>query len=218
MRRGAGAVGMMTAMALPPLSTEPPPAPPGSPWRTTAVQPQYANAWISVREDAVVRPDGAPGIYGVVSFRNRALGAVPLLADGSTVLVGQHRYTLDSYTWEIPEGGGDPSLPAQHEMARELREETGLVGRRWLSLGAIHTSNSVTDELGHLWLVEDLEEGPTDPEGTEVLQRWRLPFPQAVEMAGCGALTDSLTVAGLLRAARVLERRSPGGEDRAPTA
>jgi 8-oxo-dGDP phosphatase len=194
-------------MDLPPPTTDPPSPPETSPWRTTGTRPQYANPWIDVREDAVIRPDGARGIYGVVSFRNLALGAVPLFDDGTTMLVGQHRYTLDAYSWEIPEGGGDPSRPPREEMARELAEETGLVGRRWTPLGSIHTSNSVTDELGHLWLVEDLSSGPPAPEGTEILQRWRLPLEQAVDLAARGVLTDSLTVIGLLRAARLLEHR-----------
>lgn len=205
-------------MSLPPITAHPPPPPATSPWRTRGTRQHYRNPWIEVREDDVVRPDGAPGIYGVVSFRNVALGAVPLLADGTTVLVGQHRYTLGGYSWELPEGGGDPSRPPADEMARELREETGLVGGRWTPLGSIHTSNSVTDELGHLWLVEDPQPGPMDPDGTEVLQRWRLPFAQAAEMAATGHLTDSLTVAGLLRAARLLQARPAEGEGGPPAA
>jgi 8-oxo-dGTP pyrophosphatase MutT (NUDIX family) len=194
-------------MSLPPVSTHPPIPPPGSPWRARGTRDVYGNAWIAVREDDVVRPDGEPGIYGVVSFRSLALGAVPLLEDGTTVLVGQHRYTLDAYSWEIPEGGGDPTRDPQEEMARELAEETGLRGRTWTPLGSVHTSNSVTDELGHLWLVEDLSPGIPAPDGTEILQRWRLPLAQAVELAARGVLTDSLTVAGLLRAAWVLDSR-----------
>jgi 8-oxo-dGDP phosphatase len=201
-----GSPGTMSAMSDP----QPPPAPPAAgpdPWRRTATRAVYANAWIRVREDRVLRPDGSDGIYGVVEFRNLALGAVPLFADGSTVLVGQHRYPLGAYSWEIPEGGGDPGRAAQEEMARELREETGLVGRRWTDLGGIHTSNSATDETGRLWLVEDLEVGPPAPDATEVLQRWRLPLEHAVDLAASGELTDALTVVGLLRAAHHLGLR-----------
>jgi 8-oxo-dGDP phosphatase len=194
---------MLAMPLLPPTA----PAPGPNPWRRTASRDVYANDWIRVREDAVVRPDGSPGVYGVVSFRTVALGAVPLHADGTTVLVGQHRYTLGAWSWEIPEGGGDPSRPMQEEMARELAEETGLRGATWTSLGPIHTSNSVTDEVGHLFLVEDLEEGAADPEPTEELRCWRLPLAEAVELAATGVLTDSLTVAGLLRAERLVARR-----------
>jgi 8-oxo-dGDP phosphatase len=183
-------------------------SPPGDdPWRRTGSREVYANPWIRVREDAVVRPDGKPGIYGVVELRNLALGCVPLFADGTTVLVGQHRYTLGAYSWEIPEGGGDPTVDPLVEIQRELREETGLVARSWTPLGRVHTSNCVTDELGLLWLAEDLVEGADDPDDTEVLRTWRLPLAEAVDMAADGRLTDSLTVAGLLRAARLLEQR-----------
>ncbi len=178
-----------------------------NPWRTTGSRHVYANPWIRVREDQVVRADGSPGIYGVVAFQNLALGAVPLFADGSTVLVGQYRYTLDTWSWEIPEGGGDPARGAVEEMGRELREETGLVARSWTPLGELHTSNSVTDERALLFLAEDLEQHDAQPEPSEQLLRWRLPFDQAVAMALDGRVTDALSVAGLLRAADVLRRR-----------
>ena len=182
--------------------------PPGhDPWRRTGSREVYANPWIRVREDEVVRPDGKPGIYGVVELRHLALGCVPLFADGTTVLVGQHRYTLGAYSWEIPEGGGDPALDPLAEIQRELAEETGLVASSWTPLGRVHTSNCVTDELGLLWLAEDLVEGPQDPDDTEVLRTWRLPLAEAVELAADGRLTDSLTVAGLLRTARLLDQR-----------
>ena len=185
------------------MSTDAPP-PDGNPWRTTASRVVYANPWITVREDDVVRPDGRDGIYGVVAMRNLALGVVPVFDDGDTVLVGQHRYTLDAYSWEVPEGGGDPRREPLAEAARELAEETGLSAGRWTPLGVVHTSNSVTDEVSRLYLARDLTAGPPRPEGTERLQRWRLPLAQAVEMALDGRLTDSLTVVGLLRAADVL--------------
>jgi 8-oxo-dGDP phosphatase len=178
-----------------------------NPWRTTGSAVVYANPWITVREDAVVRPDGSPGIYGVVGFRTVALGAVARYADGTTVLVGQYRYTLDAWSWEIPEGGGDPLLAPEQELARELEEETGLVAGRLTPLGEVHTSNSVTDERGLLFLAEDLTEGLPRPEPTEQLVRWRLPLDEAVAMAYDGRITDSMSVAGLLRAERLLRDR-----------
>jgi 8-oxo-dGTP pyrophosphatase MutT (NUDIX family) len=190
---------------LRPEHGEPPPG--RNPWRTTASRPVYDNTWITVREDTVVRPDGRPGIYGVVTYKHLALGAVPLHADGTTVLVGQHRYPLDAWSWEIPEGGGRSGRDPAEEMARELREETGLVGRRWLDLGGIHTSNSVADEVGRLWLVEDLVEQDPDPEPTEELRCWRLPLAQAHAMALDGRITDSLSIAGLCRAAALRLKR-----------
>lgn len=184
------------------------PAPGRNPWRTTASREVYANAWITVREDEVVRPDGSPGVYGVVSPRTIALGAVPLFADGTVVLVGQHRYTLDEWSWEIPEGGGDPSQPPEEEMARELAEETGLTAQRWTPLGGgLTLSNSVTDERGLLFLAEDLAEGDAAPEATEEIETWRLPLADAVAMAIDGRITDTMSVIGLLRTAALLARR-----------
>lgn len=181
---------------------------PSDPWTRTGSREVYANPWISVREDEVVRPDGQPGIYGVVELRNLALGCVALFADRTTVLVGQHRYTLGEYSWEIPEGGGDPQREPLDEIARELAEETGLLAQRWTPLGRVHTSNCITDELGLLWLAEDLSEGPDDPDATEVLRTWRLPFDEAVAMAIEGRITDAMSITGLLRAAHLLDQRS----------
>lgn len=179
----------------------------GNPWKVRASRDVYANAWISVCEDDVVRPDGSDGIYGVVSFNSLALGAVPLFDDGDTVLVGQFRYPTQQWSWEIPEGGGALDVDPVEEMARELREEAGLVGRTWTPLGRVDPSNSVTDQRGLLWLVENLGEAPSDPDPTEALTLWRLPFRDAHAMALDGRLTDALTVVGLCRAAAELQRR-----------
>jgi 8-oxo-dGDP phosphatase len=184
------------------------PAPGRNPWRTTSSRPVYSNPWIEVREDQVIRADGSAGIYGVVSPRSVALGAVPLFADHTVVLVGQHRYTLDEWSWEIPEGGGDPTKRPEDEMARELAEETGLSGRRWTPLGGpVTLSNSVTDERGLLYLVEDLAEGEASPEATEELVTWRVPLAEAVAMAVDGRITDAMSVIGLLRTAAALDER-----------
>ncbi|HUH08215.1 MAG TPA: NUDIX hydrolase [Egibacteraceae bacterium] len=178
-----------------------------NPWSTRATKTVYDNGWISVREDAVVRPDGSDGIYGVVKFKNHALGAVPLFDDGTTVLVGQHRYPLDAWSWEIPEGGGPVGRDALSEIRRELREETGLTAERWTPLGAAHLSNSVTDETGYAWLAEGLTQGPSEPEPTERLRLRRLPFVEAVQMAVDGRITDALSIIALCRAERLLASR-----------
>ena len=176
-----------------------------NPWRTTATRDVYENPWIRVREDDVVRADGSNGIYGVVSMRNLALGVAPLLEDGTTILVGQHRYTLDRWSWEVPTGGGDKRLGVEDEVARELAEETGVRARRLVFLGELHTSNSVTDEQGLLYLARDCAEGePVADDPTERLARWRLPFADAVAMALDGRITDAMSVATLVRAGHML--------------
>ncbi len=174
--------------------------PEANPWATIGTRPVYDNPWIAVREDRVVRPDGRPGIYGVVHFKNRAIGVLPVEADGSIWLVGQYRYTLGAYSWEIPEGGcpegESPSVTAR----RELREETGLVADRIEPMGGpVHLSNSATDEVGYLFRATGLRRGPDDPEGTERLRVRRVSWDEAWARLEAGAITDSLSAIALLR-------------------
>ena len=177
------------------------------PWRRGSVATVYLNPWIRVEHHEVTDPTGRPGVYGVVHFRNRALGCVPIHDDGTVTLVGQHRYPLDLWSWEIPEGGGGLDKDPLEEIKRELSEEAGLSAREWIPLGNLHTSNSVSDETATLWLARGLEQGTSKPESTEGDMRlWRLPFGEAVEMALDGRLTDAITVAGLLRAWWWLDR------------
>lgn len=192
---------------MPGESSPPGPAPLPDPWVVRGTREVYANPWIRVREDDVLRPDGSPGIYGVVELRTRCLGAVPLLSDGSTMLVGQHRYTLGEWTWEVPQGGGAMDADPLAEIERELREETGLAARRWTSLGPVLVSNSVTDERGLLWLAEDCVQGVAAPEPSEQLLSWRLPLADAVAMALDGRVSDSVSVAALLRADALVRTR-----------
>lgn len=172
----------------------------GNPWKRESSRIVYENPWIRVREDQVIRPDGLPGIYGVVDFQNWAIGVVPVTAEGDTILVGQWRYPLGHYSWEIPEGGGSLDDPPLASARRELREETGIIADRWTYLGELHTSNSVTSEVGCIFLAEDLTFGPPDPDGTEQLQLRRVPLELAYEMAMSGEISDALAVIGLARA------------------
>ena len=171
-----------------------------SPWQLTGSREVYVNPWIRVREDQVIRPDGKPGIYGVVEFPTYALGAVPLTDDGDTFLVGQYRYTLDAYSWEIPEGGGDKRLSMLESIRRELVEETGITADEWIDLGPLHTSNSVTDELGRVYLARGLRFGEARPDGDEVLRLRRLPLEEAYRMCMDGRITDAVSIIGIARA------------------
>ena len=171
-----------------------------NPWRTRGSREVYVNPWIRVREDHVIRADGQDGIYGVVEFQNIALGIVPVTDDGTTYLVGQWRYPLGLYSWEIPEGGGSLSVPALESAQRELAEETGLTASRWTDLGLFHLSNSVTNEVGRIFLAQGLTLGTAQPEGDEVLSVRRLPLQEAYAMALDGRITDGVSIIGLARA------------------
>ena len=177
------------------------PADPRNPWTTLGSRTVYANPWIQVREDQILRPDGQPGIYGVVHFRNKAVGVLPVEADGSVWLVGQYRYPLGRYSWEIPEGGGpigeDPEITAR----RELREETGLSAAKLDLIHRSHLSNSVSDEEAFLYRATELTPGPSEPEGTERLEVRRVSWDQAWAMVQGGAITDAMSVIALLHEA-----------------
>lgn len=168
-----------------------------NPWRKLASRNVYDNAWISVREDSVIRPDNEEGIYGVVHFKNLAIGILAI-EDDFLYLVGQYRYALDSYSWEIPEGGcaegEDPLVAAQ----RELLEETGLRAGRWERMGEAHLSNSVTDEHAIWFLATNLTQGQQEPEGTEQLQVRRVHFQEVLEMAIKGEITDALSLLAIM--------------------
>ena len=179
------------------------------PWTRLSSREVYANPWIQVREDQILRPNGSPGIYGVVHMRNISVGVVPIDARGRVVLVGQHRYTMDAYTWELPEGNANPGEGSMQEAAaRELREETGFSAARWDFLGLIQISNSVTDDIGHLFLARDLTEGNAEPDPTEDLAVKVVDLAEAHRMAMEGELTESLTVAGLARAVHFLDQEA----------
>jgi len=178
-----------------------------NPWQTLGTEVRYQNPWISVREDQVLNPGGGRGIYGVVSMKNKALGIVPLDAEGNTWMVGQYRYPLNEYSWEIPMGGGLVEHDILASAQRELKEETGLLAARWTRIARLHTSNSVTDEEGFVFLAEDLTQGELEPEETEDLRLWKLPLTEAIRMVMADRITDAVSVAGLLKAEKVLANR-----------
>jgi 8-oxo-dGTP pyrophosphatase MutT (NUDIX family) len=168
-----------------------------NPWRTLSSKAVYENSWIGLREDAVIRPDGEQGIYGVVHFKNLAIGILAI-EDEHIYLVGQYRYPLDQYSWEIPEGGcaeGEDPLDAAK---RELEEETGLRAARWKKMGEAHLSNSVSDELAIWYLATGLTAGEHHPEGTEQLEVRRVRFDEALEMALTGRITDALSLLAIM--------------------
>lgn len=168
-----------------------------NPWQVTSTKEVYENKWIKVTEYGVIDPGGGNGIYGKVHFRNIAIGIIPLDEQFNTWLVGQYRFTINEYTWEIPEGGGPHDSTPLESARRELLEETGLVAKEWINIGKVHLSNSVSDEFGYLFLARNLEQHTPMPEETEQLIVKKLPFEEAWQMAEDGLITDSLTLIAL---------------------
>lgn len=177
------------------------------PWKRRSVSERYENPWIRVEHHDVITPGGNPGVYGVVHFKNLAIGIIPLDETGHTWIVGQYRYPHRAHSWEIPEGGGplgtDPLLSAQ----RELLEEVGLRARRWDVVLEMDLSNSVTDERCIIYLARDLEQGESHPEDTEQLSVRRIPFEALHAGVLRGEYRDSITVAGVLKLKYLLDQR-----------
>lgn len=175
-----------------------------NPWKTLSSRIAYENSRVRLREDAVLRPDGREGIYSVVELRP-SVGIIALSAERKIVLVGQWRYPLGRYSWEIPRGGSMPGeLDLQAVARRELREETGVEASYWLHLGAVDVNNGVTTDVEHLFLATGLERGETHPDPEEEIEVCWVPFAEAVRMALNGDITEVCSVAAILMAARNL--------------
>ncbi|QHS63516.1 NUDIX domain-containing protein [Chitinophaga agri] len=170
-----------------------------NPWTILSSEKKYDNPWIKITEHQVINPSGGKGIYGVVHFKNAAIGVVALDEENNIYLVGQYRFPLEQFSWEIPEGGGplgiDPLLGAQ----RELLEETGLVATDWQPIVRMHLSNSVSDEAAVVFLARNLEQREAEPEETEQLFTRKVPFETAYQMVKNHEITDSMSVAAILK-------------------
>lgn len=178
------------------------------PWKRRARTRRYENAWIAIEHDEVVTPGGSDGVYGVVHFKNLALGVIPLEDDGSTWLVGQYRYPHQNYSWEIPEGGGPLDTDPMVSARRELREEVGLEATRLDLILEMDLSNSVTDERSLIYVARGLSACPPSPDDTERLTLRQLPFDELYRGVLAGVYRDSLTVAGVLKLKALLDSGS----------
>jgi len=180
-----------------------------SPWTTIDTQTLYQNPWLTLRENNVIRPDGNKGIYTVIDTRN-ATGVLALTQDKELYLVGQYRYPLDTYSWEIIEGGAEPNETPRQTAKRELQEEAGLQANQWQELGGeIHLSNCISSERGYLFLATDLTEGTPQPDPDEILTIKKVPFTQALNMVLNNEIKDAMSIMGILHLQQLL-RRSGG--------
>ncbi|BFG70046.1 NUDIX hydrolase [Sediminibacterium sp. KACHI17] len=170
-----------------------------NPWKIISERNIYENKWIGLTEYAVLNPSGGQGIYGKVHFKNTAVGVVALDKDEQLWLVGQYRFTLDQYSWEIPEGGAPIGTDPLDSAKRELREETGLSATTWQHLQTMHLSNSVSDELAIIYLATGLAQGEAEPEDTEELHCRKVSLDEAWQMVDKGIITDSMSVAAITK-------------------
>ena len=168
-------------------------------WKKLDSRTVFENPWMEVREDHVVNPGGGRNHYGYVHFKNRAIAIMPLDDHDNTWLVGQQRYTLGEYSWELPMGGAPLDESPLAAAKRELREETGLTATRWSEVMRLHTSNSITDEVGIVYIAEGLTQGETEFEETEDLEIRKLPLSEALRLVNNGEITDAISVAAILR-------------------
>ncbi|RZL60382.1 MAG: NUDIX hydrolase [Pedobacter sp.] len=174
-------------------------------WETKTSTLAYENPWIKISHEEVITPKGTDGVYGVVHFKNTAIGIVPIDDEGNTWLVKQSRYTLNQYTWEIPEGGCPYDEEPLSAAKRELEEEVGLQANDWQQLMTMHLSNSVTDEFCVVFIARNLFAGQQALESTEDIEYKKLPLTDAIDMVKRGEITDGISVAALLRVALMLK-------------
>lgn len=170
-----------------------------NPWTTLSSEPVYDSPWIALTKHDVLNPNGNPGTYSVVHFKNMALGVLPLDKELNTWIVGQYRYPIKKYSWEIPEGGGKWDVAPLDSAKRELLEETGITAEKWTKIQEMHLSNSASDEFCILYIAQELSFGKSEPEDSEQLEVRKLHFDELYKMVEDGEITDSLTVAAVLK-------------------
>ena len=178
----------------------------GNPWTKKSDKVVYDNPWIHVREHQVIDPSGNNTIYGVVSAKMLAVGIIPLDNEYNTWLVGQYRYPLHKYSWEIIEGGGKFDVDPLESAKRELKEEGGLEAKQWTKILEMQTSNCISDEQAHIFIAKDLIIGKPEPDENERLQLVKVPFDEAYRLVMDGRILDGMSVGGILKTKILIDR------------
>ncbi|MFN4082996.1 MAG: NUDIX domain-containing protein [Bacteroidia bacterium] len=176
-----------------------------NPWKILSKQTAYNNNWIEVVHHEVLNPSGNKGIYGVVKFKNLAIGIIPLDENNNTWIVGQYRFPLNLYSWEIPEGGGKLDTDPLESAKRELIEECGIEAKEWIHILTMHLSNSVSDEVSHVYVARNLNIVNAQPEETEQLVIKKIPFSELFNMVLNGIVTDAISVAAVLKLKHLID-------------
>jgi ADP-ribose pyrophosphatase len=177
-------------------------------WKTLSSELVYESAWIAVNKHQTINPAGNPAVYSVVNFKNLAIGILPLSEDGYTWLVGQWRYPLNAYSWEIPEGGGPLGEEPIETAVRELKEETGIVAQKFEEIMQLHLSNSATNEHAFVFLATDLTFEEAEPEETEDLKVKKVHINDAFDMVMNGEITDGISVAAIFKVKYLIDNRN----------
>ena len=174
------------------------------PWKTLQSRQVYKNPWMSLREDIAEMPDQRTTIYGVVTF-GECVGVVPFVDADHVMLVRQYRYVQgENHRWEIPTGGVNEGEALEQAAQRELAEEAGFKAGRLIHLSSYYTSKCICDETAHLYMGKNLIVTHTPPDDTEFLERRMFPFETALRMSLEGKIMDSMSVLGIVLAARRL--------------
>ncbi|ADY53398.1 NUDIX hydrolase [Pseudopedobacter saltans DSM 12145] len=170
-----------------------------NPWKKTGSRPIFENPWISLTEFQIINPVGNPGTYSTIHFKNLAVGIIAIDDADNIALIGQYRFPIEQYSWEVPAGGCPVGTDPLESAKRELLEETGLLAENWAEIQRLHLSNSVSDELAIIYLAEGLTQKEAQPEETELLEYKKVPFEEALKLVLNGEITDSISVAAILK-------------------
>ncbi|MCZ2248721.1 MAG: NUDIX hydrolase [Bacteroidia bacterium] len=176
-----------------------------NPWTIIDSKEVYESPWILVKKFDVLNPVGKPATYSTVSFKNKAIGVIPLDKHYNTWIVGQYRFPIQEYSWEIPEGGGDPKVSYRESAERELLEETGITAKKYTEIMRMHTSNSASDEEAIVFIAQELSFETASPEETEVLNIRKLPFEELYKMVHQGKVSDAITIAAVYKTKVLIE-------------